>query len=366
MDMSRFLVDAYFTEHTAALSMGSSDPETLTPADIHLDFTKYKDSLFEYALGQGFLPLREKLATLYDTVSADELAVVNGGEEAIYVTMRSLLSPGDEVLIQTPSYQSLSVVAESFGCRMRPVPSRFESGWRFDIDAFGAALTPATRMMVLNYPHNPTGACLTEDDMTAIVRFCREHELILVSDEAYRFLTIEPGYSTASFADRYENAVALGSFSKTFASPGLRLGWIATKNPVLMRKILAYRHFTSTCTNLPCQWIGSELLDHKNAVIARSNAIVQENARRLARFIAAFPEHFAYVPPAGATMAYVKLLGNRSATQFADSVRRATGVLLIPSSVLEDADDFLRIGLCRRSFAECVRRVSRYLENTAL
>ena len=366
MDMSRFLVDAYFTEHSdAAFSMGSSDPETLTFSDIAPDFSKYRNAPLEYAL-HGYRPLRTNIASLYKQLSAENIAVVNGGEEAIYIVMRSLLQAGDELLVQTPSYQSLSVVAEAAGCRVIPVPMSFENRWRFDIEAYRRALTPRTKMMVINYPHNPTGAALTTQDLEVITDFCETHRLTLVSDEAYRFLEIEPGYSTTSLADYCNNAVALGSFSKTFAAPGLRLGWVATRNPTLLSRFSAYRHFTSTCTNLPCQWIGNEILARRSDIIARSNRLIQENARLLADFIAAFPQYFAYVPPAGASMAYVRLLNGRRASVFAEDVLKATGVLLIPSSVLETSDEFLRIGLGRKSFPECVRRVSRYLTETTL
>ena len=126
-----------------------------------------------------------------------------------------------------------------------------------------------------------------------IVALCREHRLYLIADEVYRFLRMDESCSDASFADLYENAVALGSFSKTFAAPGLRLGWVATKIPELMHKLLAYRHFTSTCSNLPCQWIANELLNKRDAIIQRNNAIVRQNATLPEQFVQQHTDLFA-------------------------------------------------------------------------
>lgn len=364
MDMSKFLVDAYFTEHEpkARYMMGSSDPETLRLKEVLSDISDYAEEPLGYALGNGYRPLCEKLSLLYESVAPEQIAVVNGGEEAIYVTMRALLHPGDEIVVHMPCYQSLFVIAQEIGCRIREYRPDFAQGWRFDLEALRAALSPQTKMLILNYPHNPTGACLTAQDMAGIAALCREQNLILISDEVYRFLRMDEGCSDASFADLYENAVALGSFSKTFAAPGLRLGWMATKSAALLQKLLAYRHFTSTCTNLPCQWIASRLLDKRDAIMRRNNDIVRSNAALLEQFVQRHADLFAYVPPKGATMAYVRLLGGRSAVEFCMEILEHCDVLIVPSSVLEESDEYLRIGLGRKSFPACIRLVEEYLD----
>lgn len=365
MDMSKFLVDAYFTEYEskAKYMMGSSDPESLPLSEAASDLSSYAAEPLGYALGNGYLPLREKLSALYETVTPDQIAMMNGGEETIYVTMRALLKPGDEIVVQMPSYQSLSVIAREIGCSIIEYRPSFEQHWAFDLETLKAKITPQTKLLILNYPHNPTGACLTDSEMAAIVELCREHHLYLIADEVYRFLRMDESCSDASFADLYENAVALGSFSKTFAAPGLRLGWVAAKSPELLHKLLAYRHFTSTCSNLPCQWIACELLSKKDNIMQRNNSIVRRNAVLLEQFVQQHSALFAYVPPKGATMAYVKLLGGQPAMDFCMEILEHTGVLIVPSSVLENSDEYLRIGLCRESFPVCVRLVSEYLCN---
>lgn len=363
MDMSKFLVDAYFTEHEhkAKYMMGSSDPESLEIKDAVQDFSRYADVALGYELGNGYLPLRQKLADLYENIDAEQLAVMNGGEEAIYVTMRALLEPGDEVVVHMPSYQSLSVIAKENRCRIIEYRPAFENSWEFDIKLLESKITDNTKMLVLNYPHNPTGACLGETDMTKIAELCRAHNLLLVSDEVYRFLSVDENCVTSSFADLYDKTVAIGSFSKTFAAPGLRLGWIATGNQEIMEKLLLYRHFASTCTNLPCQLIADELLNRKNEIIRRNNSIVRANAKLLEQFLKKHQDFFSYVMPKGATMAYIKLKNGQSAMKFCMELLEHTGVLIVPSSVLENSDEYLRIGLGRRSFPDCIRLVDDYL-----
>ena len=363
MDMSKFLVDDYFTtyESKASCMMGSSDPESLLLKEVVSDLSSYTDKPLGYALGKGSLPLREKLSALYHTVTTNQIVMMNGGEETIYVAMRALLKPGDEIIVHMPSYQSLSVIAREIGCSIIEYRPSFEQNWEFDLKRLKMKITPQTRLLVLNYPHNPTGACLTDCEMASIVELCREYNLYLIADEVYRFLRLDESCSDASFADLYENAVALGSFSKTFAAPGLRLGWAVTKNQELMQKLLAYRHFTSTCSNLPCQWIANELMDKRDAVMQRNNAIVRRNAVLLKQFVQQHADLFSYVPPQGATMAYVKLLGGQKAMDFCMEILEHTGVLIVPSSVLENSDEYLRVGLCRENFPTCIQLVSAYL-----
>lgn len=362
MNMSKFLVDAYFVEHepVARYMMGSSDPESLKLCDVIKDFGKYREESLGYPL-DGYHPLLKKLAGLYRTVAPEQIAVMNGGEETIYVTMRALLERGDEVVVHTPCFQSLSVIAEEIGCRMKYYRPSFENGWKFDFPLLESMVSDKTRMVVLNYPHNPTGACLTLADMKNIVRLCRAHDAYLVSDEMYRFLCLDPAYSTESFADLYENAVALGGFSKTFASPGLRLGWIAAKNPVLMQRLLAYRHFTSTCVNLLSQLAAAELLDKAESVIQRNNALIRRNYRLFQEFIEEHCQLFACVPPKGATMAYVRLRNGQTSMDFCMEILEHTGVLIVPSSVLEASDEYIRVGMGRENFPECLRLVDDYL-----
>ena len=286
---------------------------------------------------------------------------MNGGEESIYVIMRALLRLGDEIVVQMPSYQSLSVIAKETGCRIIEFRSSFEEGWNFDLIKLQSQITTKTKMLVLNYPHNPTGACLLDEDMEIIAQMCREYDLYLVSDEVYRFLKIDRIYSDSSFADLYDKAIAIGSFSKTFAAPGLRLGWIAAKDAGILSEIMTYRHFTSTCCNLPCQYIANEIMKKRAVIIRRNNDIIQGNAKLLKQFIAQHPDIFDYVPPKGASMAYVRLLGGVSARDFCKEILEHTGVLIVPSSVLDDSDEYLRIGLGRKNFLECLERVSDYL-----
>lgn len=364
MDMKKFLVDAYFTEHEqeAKYMMGSSDPESLKLKDVISDLSKYENEQLGYALGNGYPALREKISALYKNVNPNDIVLMNGGEETIYVTMRALLKAGDEIVVQMPSYQSLSVIAKEIGCNITEYRPLFEEEWKFNIDALRTKITSKTKLLILNYPHNPTGACLTDGDMRQITELCREYNLYLIADEVYRFLRIDETYTNASFADIYEKSVVLGSFSKTFAAPGLRLGWIAVKDRDIMQELLAYRHFTSTCMNLPCQWVACELMDKKDDIIKRNNAIVQNNAKLLDKLVGRHPDIFGYVPPKGATMAYVKLLNGQSAFEFCMEVLENTGVLIVPSSVLENSDNYLRVGLCRESFPQCVKLVNDYLD----
>lgn len=177
--------------------------------------------------------------------AADEVMVTTGGIHGLYVTCQALLEPGDEVIIPDPEWPPCA--GNITAARGVPVgcPLHESLGWRYDIAELESRITPRTRAIYVNSPHNPTGGVLTRPDVEAIAGLCRDRDLWLISDEAYEDVLYDGAehVSPASLPGMYERTIVLYTFSKSYAMTGLRLGYLAARDPQLrdrMKKVLFY------------------------------------------------------------------------------------------------------------------------------
>lgn len=185
-----------------------------------------------YSNGRGEPALLAALAARYTAragrpVGTDQVLCFPGTQTALYAVMMSLAGPGDEVLVADPAYATYDGVVAATGATLVPVPLRPEADFRIQAEDIAARVTPASRVIFLNTPHNPTGAVLTRADLAAIGAVARAHDLWIVSDEVYEELVFEGAAFASPFddADLAERTVAVASISKSHAAPGFRSGW---------------------------------------------------------------------------------------------------------------------------------------------
>jgi len=175
---------------------------------------------------------------------SDEVMVTTGGIHGLYIICQGLLEPGDEVIVPDPEWPPcIGNIVAAQGLPV-PCPLREALGWRFDVDELASKIGPRTRAIYINSPNNPTGGVLTREDVQRIGELCREHDLWLISDEAYEDVVFEGAHvSPASLPGMYEKTISVFTFSKSYAMTGLRLGYIVARDPVLrdrMKKVLFY------------------------------------------------------------------------------------------------------------------------------
>src|SRR5262249_39967574 len=151
----------------------------------------------------------------------------------------------------TPCYGSALEVARSTGAEVTEWQRRFDDGWAHDVDAFAAALRPATRVVYINTPHNPTGTQMSRDTYDRILELARERSIAVLCDEVYRGLEHDPAARLPAACDAYEQALSLGTVSKAHGLPGLRLGWLACRDPTLLARIRELKLYTSICCSAP-------------------------------------------------------------------------------------------------------------------
>ena len=368
MQIRPFKLERYFAEYEFRIQylLSPSDcesitlPELLGMADAE-SLAHWQNLSLGYTESAGHPLLRTEIAKLYTSVSADNL-VVAAPEEAIFVAMNTLLRPGDHVIAISPAYQSLYEVAHAIGCTVTPWPVTLQDKqWTLDVNQLETLITPATRLLVINFPHNPTGYLPTEAELQSIVAVARRHQLRIFSDEMYRWLEYDPTQQLPALCDLYEHGVSLAGLSKAFALPGLRIGWLATQETALTQAFLAFKDYTTICNSAPSEILGLMALRNQKTILTRNQQIVQDNLVIADQFFARYPQLFLWPKPSAGSTAFPRWLGEGSVEAFCQNVLNQQGVMIVPDTMFDQANNHFRIGLGRRNFGEALARVEQYL-----
>jgi aspartate aminotransferase len=229
------------------ISLASGDPSFDTPDHIRdAGIAAIRGGHTHYSAPMGETDLRRAVASYLTTLGggtfeAEHVLITNGASSGIYASMVAYLDPGDEVLLHDPCYSLYWDVARSAGAVAVFVP--WTDKLRLDVDALEQAVTPRTRMLVLNNPVNPTGVVFTEAEMRAVADFVLRHDLLLVSDEAYDHLVFDgrPMISAARYEELADRTIVINTCSKTFAMTGWRIGYVAARGGLLRGPAVIHR-----------------------------------------------------------------------------------------------------------------------------
>ncbi len=198
-----------------------------------------------YTESTGHPLLRREIAALYEGLEPDDVLVFAGAEEGIFCLVNVLLGPGDHAVVTWPGYQSLYEIAGAAGADVTLHELREADGWALDLDLLRRQVTPATRLIVVNAPHNPTGMMPDRASFVGLVAVAEEAGAYLLMDEVYRFLEFDPDDRLPAAADATARGVSLGVMSKSFAMAGLRIGWLASRDRDLLQRCASFKDYTS-------------------------------------------------------------------------------------------------------------------------
>jgi aspartate/methionine/tyrosine aminotransferase len=371
MQIPVFKLERYFAryEFSSPYLLCCSDCESFSVGEI-LEMepgaaAKFNDLRLGYTESTGDPALRKEIAVLYDGIDPDQVLVHTGAEEAIFIFINTALQKGDHVIVHWPCYQSLADVAESIGCEVTKWETREENQWELDIDFLRDNIKENTKAVVINCPHNPTGYIMTGEYFSEINGLSKEHGFIIFSDEVYRFLEYDEKDRVPSFCDVNDRAVSLGVMSKTFGLPGLRIGWIATKNKAIYDKMACFKDYTTICNSAPSEFLSSLSLRYKEQLIDRNREIIAGNLELLNRFFEKYRDIFNWQMPKAGPIAFPSLKGNENAEEFCEHLVREAGVLLIPGTLYGPSyEKNFRIGFGRKNLADCIHQLELYLDQT--
>jgi len=370
-------------EFTAPYHMTASDIESMTVADLlALATPEDRNALDTLWLGYtetwGSRELRAEIARTYEAMTLENILCLAGAGEGLYAVAKVLLQAGDHVLVPTPNYQSAETVPLSV-CEVTGIPLRrtaplmgpgaqLRGGWRLDPEDVRAAIRPNTKLLSLNFPHNPTGMLMTREDLDAVIALCRHHGIYILCDEVYRGVELEPADQMPQIADVYERGISLNVISKAYGLPGLRIGWIASQDTSLLQKVERYKHYLSICNSAPSELLTLVALKARGGILARNHALLQENVMLLEQLFADFPGVVDWQRPQGGCVAFPRCIAPEGGEEFCRKLIEESGILLLPSSIyaseLTDVpQDHFRIGFGRgRMFKEGVVAMRRHFE----
>ena len=367
-----FRLENHFSkwEFKARYHMTASDAEAMSMRDLLAMATPAEREAFEgmwlgYTETFGAPDLRAAIAATYAKQSALDILCFAGASEGIFVANQVILDQDSHAIVVTPNYQSHETLPNAI-CEATGVPLEPSDNWSLDIDRVAAAIRPNTRLVTINFPHNPTGAILPLDRYQALVELCRKHGIYILHDEIFNGLGETRARHLPFIADIYERGLSLNVMSKSYGLPGLRVGWIACQDAEIISKMERLKHYLSICNSGPSERLTMIALRNKNRILARNCAIVDENLPKWDAFFARYPDLFEWQRPDGSCMAFPRYKGADGVEAFCASLVEESGVLFLPSTIYSSdlgptPTDRLRLGFGRANLEEGLAALDAHL-----
>jgi aspartate/methionine/tyrosine aminotransferase len=367
-----FKLETYLSkwEFSARYHMTASDMESMSIAELLALATPEDRAAFEplrlgYIETMGTPALRAAVAGTYAGLAPEDVLAFAGAEEGIFCAMHALLDQDSHAVIVTPNYQSSETLPLSI-CAATGVALREAENWALDIDAVQAALRPTTRLVLVNFPHNPTGKVIDRATFDALVTLCRARGLYLFSDEVYRGLERHPELQLPQAAEVYERGISLNVMSKAYGLPGLRVGWIACQDRALLSRMERIKHYLSICNAGPSEHLAVIALKARQQIVARNLPLIAQNLEAVNAFFAEFETLFDWQVPDGGCIGFPRYKGPDGVESFCTRLAEEIGVVLLPSSIYRSAltptpADRFRIGFGRSYVPEGIAAMRAWL-----
>lgn len=291
----------------------------------------------------GIPQLRENIAALYAGAGASNVLVTVGAIEANYNAIRTLLRPGDEIAVMLPNYMQIWGIAHNHGLVVRSFRLREQHGWTLDLDELERAVTGKTRLIAVCNPDNPTGYILSAAEMDAIVAAAERVGAFILSDEVYRGAERTQDAETPSFYGRSPRVLAVGSMSKAYGLPGLRLGWVAGPEATLDEIWARHEYTTISATMLSNKLAASALSPAvRPRLVARARDYIRRGFPVLEGWVAGQADSFALVPPQASAVAFLRYRLEIGSTELVERLVREKSTLVVPGDHF-GLDRFLRV-----------------------
>lgn len=373
--LNPFSLERYFARHefSSRYLLCTSDCESMTIDELcALDRERGGDggnlgsAWLGYTESKGSPTLRAAIAGLYAGLNLDAILLHSGAEEAILNFYLATIEPGTRVIVNTPCYQSLQEIPRSLGAVVTPWRLRNDGErWTLDMAELREMLenVGSGAIVVVNMPHNPTGALLSRDEFDELIRLCRLYGATLFMDEVYRYLEANEADRLPAACEAYEKAISLSVLSKAWGLAGLRIGWLASSDTAALDKVAAVKDYNSICAAAPSEVLALLAVRQTEVITARNRKLCGQNRARFQQFFHKHERCFGWIPPVAGSVAFPWMkecpetsrwgaqtqneTAERGADRLAEELLRDTGILLLPGSQYGYDPSFFRIGLGR-------------------
>ena len=369
MKIEKFKLERFFAEYEFAAQylLCCSDCEGLTQKGLlnladAKSLNMWENLTLGYTESQGHPVLRQEISMLYEDIYPSEILVA-APEEAIFIMMNTILTPNDHIVVTCPGYQSLFEIANSIGCSIsRWEPDYDANGFSFDIEKLEALIQKNTKMIIINFPHNPTGVHLSQEQIKTIAALANDNNIFLFADEMYQFLEHNQNNRPKSICDLYENGISLCGMSKSFSLAGLRIGWLATKNKEIYKNASEFKDYTTICNSAPSEILAIMGLRAKEKIVKKNLELIKINLDLLDSFFENYQSVFEWHRPIAGPIAFPKLKLDKPVSLFCKELLEQKSVLLLPSDLYDYKSNHFRIGFARKNLPECLNKFEEYIK----
>jgi aspartate/methionine/tyrosine aminotransferase len=366
MQLKPFLLDAWLDqyEHSIEFNLAASTGPTWTVSDLLAladDETRHRflNHNLVYSRPAGADSLREAIAEMQG-VPVDAVQIVTGASEALVVLMWLAAEPGANVIIPLPGFTTFSALPESLGLETRFYRVRRENGFRIDPDEIKRLADSKTKLILVNSPHNPTGATINDDEMEALHDFTAERGIQLVSDEVYH--PIYHGRQTKSAA-RLLHATVISDLSKAFSIAGVRTGWMIEHDAQRRKQYWNARAYFSISNTTTGEILSEIAIRKRDAVLSRAQETATRNLKLLERFMADHRDVLGWIPPQGGMTTFPWLVNGESDRRFCQAATER-GILLAPGDCF-DVPSHFRLGFAAAGddFSKALDRFGAFMKS---
>ncbi len=351
-------------EFTAPHLLSVSDCETMPVGELlgmaNVLLEDFANVSLGYTETQGDPELRGQIAATYGgEISADDIILVNAPMEGIFLAMHTLLERGDEVIVLTPTYDSLIDLPEHVvGSVKRWALGRTEQGYFLDFDTL--PISDETTMIVVNLPNNPTGFLPTEAEFRQLLSAVQKHGTWVFCDEMYRGLEHNGRTALPTAPQLYERAISLTGLSKSYGLAGLRVGWLVVRDAAVRRQLINWKFYTTICPPAPSEFLTKAALSVREELWARNCKIIVDNLTLARPFFAKHRDLLTFREPSAASVGLVEI-AVPDALSYCHTLAQEAGVVLLPASFMGMEKAAVRMGFGRTSFPTALAAYENYL-----
>lgn len=366
MRLKPFLLDAWMDayEHGIEFNLAASTGPTWTANEL-LDLggedsrQRYLNHKVGFGRPAGADSLREAIAEMQG-VSVDHVQVFTGASEALLVLMWLAAEPGANVIVPLPGLMNFSALPESLGIETRFYRVHRENSFRIDVDEIKRLADSKTKLILINSPHNPTGATIGDSEMEALHEFTSQHGIQLISDEVFH--PIYHGREAKSAA-RLPHATVVNDLSKAFPLAGTRTGWIIERDARRRERYLTARSYFTGCNSTPGEILAEIAVRNHSTVLGRTQETASQNLQQLDRFMASHRDVFGWIRPQGGLTAFPWFLNGEDARPFCRAAAER-GILLAPGDCFDVPSHFrLGFGASADNFARALVRLDEFVKS---
>lgn len=366
MNITNFDLEKWYVkyEFSSKYNLSTSGIRSLNLNDLEIELDK--NLTLSYSPATGDNTLREKIA-LDKKVLAEEVLITNGAIEALFLTQMVLVGKNKKIITVSPTYPALYNTFNDLGCDVKEWKLEFENNFRPDFDILEKLiLEHQAEILIINFPNNPTGINLTEEEFQTLIKIAQKYDLLLISDEVYTELNPDKKHN---LYENYKKSITINSFSKSYGLAGIRIGYMIADEKII-QKCLNLRHYSTICNNILGEQIALQALEKKQEIFELNQKLMLENREITFKVLEKLKAKnlIDYILPDVGVMVLVKLNDDIDAEDFCTEFEKKESILLLPANKYrEDYKNFFRLGfgISSAELVHCLDKLTDFLRKTS-